>query len=575
MRRSLVLLFAACFIIGCALAVGLLSIVAPGSLGSLPPILGALALGAIASSLVFHFISRGLIDVPLQRVLKRVTRIAEGDLSDRAAGARGLAAIKSIAKELDEVLAGNYQIILLGLRDLTGRNIEGARAFSDEVRDAAVSLEAARAPVSALGERVAELSTRVGAAAAEASTMDGAISDLSRRVADQARAVEETSAAIEETSAQIRNIATTAAREQDGARRLAEITQEGQGRVDAASSMIGELNSGIAQIEELSKMINSVAARTNLLAMNAAIEAAHAGQYGAGFAVVAEEIRGLAESAGRSAKQIAEALKVFGERTRGVSEANGQLKDAFERVRRELEKFLGAFGAISDSTGEIAQGTTQMLEGVDELRKISTENRDAFGDMGRSISEIKSVFSQTASFAAELDGQSASMADAFEVAASRVASLGARGEETARSFAEIGTELRYFALDKTKDGGAYHPTIKRIIFDHKRRVVNGRLFLDDRIPVDNLPKPIREDECILHGLIEKITKRFPEKVPMFTELSKEHEAFHDAYNTFRAACADEALAGKRDALLRDTEKRWERLLDYREEINLIVESLKE
>jgi methyl-accepting chemotaxis protein len=571
----LVPLFALCFGFGSIIAIGALSLIAPDALKSLPSIVGAFGIGLILASLVFHLFSRWLIDIPLERVLERVNRLAEGDLSDRSDAPRGIPAIKSIAKELDEVLAGNYQVILIGLRDLTARNIDSARTFSEEVRGAANSLEDARAPISAIGTRVAELSKRVSAAAAEAATMDGSISDLSRRVADQASAVEETSAAIEETSAQIRNIASTAAREQDAANKLAQIAEEGQGRVDAASAMIGELNDGIAEIGELSKMINSVAARTNLLAMNAAIEAAHAGQYGAGFAVVAEEIRGLAESSGRSAKQIAEALKAFGERTRGVSSANGQLREAFDRVRRELEKFLGAFGAISDSTGEIAQGTIQMLEGVDELRKISTENRDAFGEMGRSVSEIEGAFSQTAEFASDLDSQSVSMTTAFTEAANRVASLGTRGEETARSFAEIGTELRYFALDKTEHGGAYHPTIKRIIFDHKRRVVNGRLLLDDRIPLDNLPKPCKADECPLHPLIASISKRLPERAAMFDELSQAHFAFHDSYNSFCAACSNGTPKEKRSALLRETEKRWERLLDYREEINLIVQSLKE
>ena len=542
--------------------------------------LPALAVSAAAGFAVFllagTLILRYGVDRPSARIAERVRTLAEGDLVGRVGEVRGHEALRTAAAELDETLAGNYQVILLGLKEISRRNLEAARAFRADLDSAVRSIAAARAPVASLGDKVGRLSARLSAASSESKAVRASVNRLAERVADQAGAVEQSSAAIEETGGQIRAIAQTARKERQAAADLAQAVERGGRGIGAVAEVIGGLSTGIAEVAELSRMINQVAARTNLLAMNAAIEAAHAGEYGRGFAVVAEEIRNLAESAGEGAKKIAGALAGFSERIRSASDSNESLKSLFEELKRDSESFLAAFQEISGGTEEIAAGTSQQVDAVQELRVISTENRDAFGEIGRSVESLDRIFEEAAGFFEALGRDERTMSAAFGEAAGRVEALGLRGGESERSFSEIASELRYFSLDKGEENAAYRPEIKRIIFDHKRRVVSGRLYLDGRVDARNLPARSRTEDCLLDPLLKRISPTLPERADMLGRLDRAHRAFHEAYNAFQEECLrpgpDEAgRRARASALFEEAELRWKALFDYREELNLVLE----
>lgn len=520
-------------------------------------------------------ILRAGVDRPAARIAARIRTLAEGDLVGRVGALGGHEALRAAAAELDETLAGNYQVILLGLREITRQNLEAARAFRSDLDAAVRSIAAARDPVAFLSERVRHLADQLSRAASESRGVRSSVSRLVDRVADQAGAIEQSSAAIEETGGQIRSIAQTARKESQAAADLSRAVERGGRGISAVAEVIGGLSEGIAEVSELSRMINQVAARTNLLAMNAAIEAAHAGEYGRGFAVVAEEIRSLAESAGAGAKRIAGALGGFSERIQSAMDSSEALKSLFEDLARDSGRFLQAFSEISGGTEEIASGTAQMVDAVQELRTISSENRDAFGEIGRAVESLDRIFEESAGFFETLGRDEVVMAAAFEEAAGRIEALGRRGGESERSFAEIGTELRYFSLDKGEENSSYRPELKRVIFDHKRRIVAGRLYLEGRVDARNLPARSRTEECPLDPLLKRISPTLPDRAEMFGKLDRAHRAFHDAYNAFfEESARSDGTADARGETARarfdEAERTWKALFEYREELNLVL-----
>jgi methyl-accepting chemotaxis protein len=178
----------------------------------------------------------------------------------------------------------------------------------------------------------------------------------------------------------------------------------------------GEANSRIREVEELSrnlleanKVIAEIAAQTNLLAMNAAIEAAHAGEKGKGFSVVAEEVRRLAEHAQRQSKAVAGQLKDIKEAIdTSVTSAN-ESSDQFARldelieeaatlqseVRRSMEEqsagskeVLEALQRINDITSQVVTGSREMKEGNSLILQQTTTISDLTEQIRRSMEEL-------------------------------------------------------------------------------------------------------------------------------------------------------------------------------------------
>ena len=184
--------------------------------------------------------------------------------------------------------------------------------------------------------------------------------------------------------------------------------QTKQSAVDIAT-ITQEISDESESLIEASNVIQHIAAQTNLLAMNAAIEAAHAGEAGKGFAVVADEIRKLSEDSAMQGKNIITVLKNLKQKIDKIAADSGAVEHIFEQtfaltddVQQKQDNIMTAMTAqndnsrkivqvianIKDITAEVSQGSTEMLDLSDKVAQVLVYLRDISNTMDKAMNEM-------------------------------------------------------------------------------------------------------------------------------------------------------------------------------------------
>ncbi|MCQ2585163.1 MAG: methyl-accepting chemotaxis protein [Treponema sp.] len=225
---------------------------------------------------------------------------------------------------------------------------------------------------------------------------------VKEQVTAQTASVEMASAAINEMSANIASVAEMTRKADQVSSALSQSSVEGRESIKGAVAAISELQKVSSEVEEIVKVIQAISSQTNLLSMNAAIEAAHAGEFGAGFAVVADEVRTLAQSSSESAKDIRDKIKDMVDKINAgvdsITVAGKSFKDIEENVQATSELVRTIASSMEEqrqSTEDTLRTTTEMVTAIQSVKAL-TEHESQRAENVRSAMQNVVASSQDA-----------------------------------------------------------------------------------------------------------------------------------------------------------------------------------
>ncbi len=479
----------------------------------------ALLLGALA-----FLAALWLASMTAARIVRRVgaieavlTSMAEGCATDLAAGLSAMASGRlsvrvsqagepietsgsdEIARTAD---AANHVVLRIGE---VAAGYEKARASIEttmgEVKDAADQLATTSAEMSSTSAMAGRASTQVAATIAQvaagaseqadaASSTTSAVAELAAvieqvqtgagRVTDQvneaAAALGEMSEALTNASASSREVQAVAERAEaaassgaDAVARAVSAMTTIRGTVVAASGKVAELGSMSGQIGAIVETINDIAEQTNLLALNAAIEAARAGEQGKGFAVVADEVRKLAERSGLATKEIGrlvsqvqsgtvEAVEAMGAGTADV-EAGALLADRAGQSLAEIAETVAAtkiaVTEIANAVGSIERAAGGVVAASDAIGAVATKTRRASSKMAGTAESVGTAIESIAAVAQENAAASQEVSASTEEMSAQTQQLVASAgmlEEMARRLHEVTARFELERSNRSASG---------------------------------------------------------------------------------------------------------------------------
>jgi methyl-accepting chemotaxis protein len=348
----------------------------------------AVALFVVAIVILGRRLTRPLAGVTT--ALDEISRGA-GDLTRRLA-IESDDEVGEVANSFDTFVE-SLQSIIVGIKTSTGTLQELGTELASNMTETAAAVNEITANIESLTRQVETQGGQVDTTASAVEELTRNIDALNEQVERESRTIAHTSETIGTMIAGVESMLSSSGSTRDQIQALRERIEKGNEAAGAMQSAVEAISSRSRQLQEANSFIVNIAHQTNLLAMNAAIEAAHAGESGRGFSVVAEEIRKLADQASVQARRIADEIKGMERDIQTGVSHSGQTRELLGLVNTTIGEVEGVFSQLSGEIERQGSRGREIRTDLEELNGIARSVQTGAAEMSGANRQILDVVS--------------------------------------------------------------------------------------------------------------------------------------------------------------------------------------
>jgi len=347
-----------------------------------------LALIVIVIVAIILFVVLTMTTRPIVRVTETLKDIAEGegDLT-RAIVVQSKDEIGELAQYFNMTLE-KIKKLVISIKKETVKLSDIGNDLASNMNETAAAVNEITANIQSIKTRVINQSASVSETHATMEQVTENINKLNTHVEEQSQYVSQASSAVEEMVANIQSVTSTIINNAGNVKSLKEASEVGRSGLHEVSSDIQEIARESEGLMQINSVMENIASQTNLLSMNAAIEAAHAGESGKGFSVVAAEIRKLAENSSAQSKTIGSVLKKIKESIDKITRSTDNVLKKFEAIDSNIRTVSQQEDTVRNAMEEQGEGSKQVLHGVGNINEITRQVKSGSHEMFEGAKEV-------------------------------------------------------------------------------------------------------------------------------------------------------------------------------------------